>query len=127
MSCRVLIVEDWPDTRESLRTLLELLGHQVRVATTGLEGLEQVLEWQPDVAILDIGLPELDGYQLAQEIRALLGDHIFLIALTAYATLEDQRLAYKAGFDAHLPKPTDVDELLRLLSGSTVSHCLASA
>jgi CheY-like chemotaxis protein len=121
MGHRVVLVEDWPDTRESLRHLLELLGHQVRVAANGPEGLMQVLEWQPDVAILDIGLPGLDGYQLALHIRALLGDKIFLIALTAYATLEDQHRSYKAGFDAHLAKPTDLDELFRLLTSSAVS------
>jgi CheY-like chemotaxis protein len=83
----------------------------------------QVLEWQPDVAILDIGLSGLDGYQLALHIRALLGDKIFLIALTAYATLEDQHRSYKAGFDAHLAKPTDLDGLFRLLARSAVRHC----
>jgi CheY-like chemotaxis protein len=127
MGRRVVLVEDWPDTRESLRTLLEMMGHEVRVAADGSEGLKQVLEWQPDAAILDIGLPGLDGYHLAQHIRALLGDQIFLIALTAYATQEDQRRAYQAGFDAHLPKPADVEKLFRLLSNSSVRHCSASA
>jgi CheY-like chemotaxis protein len=106
---------------------LELLGHQVRVAANGPQGLEQVLEWHPDAALVDIGLPELDGYQLAQQVRAVLGGQVFLIALTAYTTLEDRQLAQKAGFNAHISKPTDLDDLIHLLASSAVSHCQADA
>ena len=108
---RILIVEDNADGRESLRLLLELLGHQVVVAEDGLQGLKMALAERPDVALIDIGLPGLDGYEVARRIRRAVGDRIFLIAQTAYAQAEDRQRAYDAGFDAHLTKPLDLDRL----------------
>src|SRR6266478_5890377 len=74
---RILIVEDNADGRESLRLLLELLGHQVVAAEDGLQGLKMALAERPDVALIDIGLPGLDGYEVARRIRRVLGDEIF--------------------------------------------------
>ena len=108
---RVLIIEDNADGRESLRLLLELLGHQVVAAEDGLQGLKMALAERPDVALIDIGLPELDGYEVARRIRRVVGDRIFLIAQTAYGQAEDRQRAYDAGFDAHLTKPLDLDKL----------------
>jgi len=104
-------VEDNPDGREMLRLLLELAGYQVLVAEDGLQAVEQAEREQPDVAVVDIGLPRLDGYQVAQRIRARLGRHIFLITQTSYGRPEDRRRALAAGFDVHLTKPVEPAEL----------------
>jgi CheY-like chemotaxis protein len=117
MGCRILIVEDWPDGREHLRQLLELLGYEVRVATNGHQGLELVLDWHPNAAIVDLGLPGLDGYQLAQRVRAILGDRVFLIALSAYSSRKQKRQAQEAGFNAHFYNLPDLDELYGVLEG----------
>jgi CheY-like chemotaxis protein len=110
---RVLVIEDNPDSRESLRILLQIWGHEVEVAGNGLDGVRKALSWEPEVAVVDIGLPGLDGYQVARKVRAALGGRIRLIALTAYNTLEDVRSAHQAGFDVHLGKPADPEELSR--------------
>ena len=117
-SRRILVVEDNPDSRESLRLLLEMWGHQVEVAEDGLRGCEKALEWRPEVAVVDIGLPLLDGYQVARQVRAALQDDVLLIALTGYTRPEDRRRALEAGFDVHMGKPADLDQLSRLVSGS---------
>jgi two-component system, sensor histidine kinase len=114
-SCRVLLVEDNPDGREMFRLLLELCGHTVEEAADGREGVEKALAWEPEVAVVDIGLPGLDGYEVARRLRAALGIRVTLIALTAYGSPEDIRLAFRAGFDHHLTKPSHPAELLRLL------------
>jgi CheY-like chemotaxis protein len=104
---RVLIVEDNPETRESMRLLLRWWGHQVDVAEDGLGGIRQALRWRPDVAIVDIGLPLLDGCQVARQVRAALQDRVCLIALTGYGSPEDRARAFEAGFDHHMVKPAD--------------------
>jgi CheY-like chemotaxis protein len=111
-----LIVEDNVDGRESLRTLLEAWGHHVEVAADGLEGVQKALAGQPEVALVDIGLPLLDGYQVAEQLRAILGHTVFLVACTAYGRPEDRHRSFKAGFDAHLTKPVDLDDLDRWLN-----------
>jgi CheY-like chemotaxis protein len=116
--CRVLIVEDNTDGRETLQTLLELLGYRVEVAEDGLGGLEKAFAWRPEVVLLDIGLPGLDGYQVAQQLRSAFGDQILLIAYTGYGRPEDRCRAFQAGFNAHLVKPVDVAELCRQLGKS---------
>jgi CheY-like chemotaxis protein len=115
---RVLVVEDQPDARESLRLLLEFWGHQVEVASDGLRGVQVPLAWKPEVAIVDIGLPLLDGYQVARRLRAALDATIPLIALTAYRTPDDVRQAHVAGFDVHLAKPADPGEIRHLLASA---------
>jgi PAS domain S-box-containing protein len=115
-SRRVLIIEDDPDSREALTLLLKLWGHDVEIATEGKRGLEQVLTSRPDVAIIDIGLPDLDGYSVARAIRAAAGGASpYLVALTGYGQLADRRRATAAGFDTHLVKPVDLEQLRRLL------------
>ena len=115
-SLRVLVVEDNPDGRESLRDLLEIWGHQVDLAENGPQGVEKALSTLPDVALVDIGLPGLDGNEVAQRIRAALdGDRMALIAMTGYGQPEDRRRAIQAGFDAYLVKPVDPGDLSRLL------------
>jgi len=113
---RILLVEDDADTREALKTLLELSGHHVAVAADGGEAVAHVVAYRPDVALVDIGLPEIDGNEVARRIRALLGaGGIFLVALTGYGGEAEEELARAAGFDAHFTKPVELSRLDRLL------------
>jgi CheY-like chemotaxis protein len=116
MPRRVLIVEDNADSRNTLRTLIRLWGHEVQAAADGASGVETALNWKPEVAVVDIGLPLLDGFEVARQIRADVGNGIRLIALTAYGDPADRRRGFDAGFDEYLIKPADVDELQRLLA-----------
>jgi CheY-like chemotaxis protein len=108
---RVLVVEDNRDGRETLQALLELYGCRVEVAEDGLEGVNKALAWRPDAAVVDIGLPRLDGYQVAERIRSALGPAVFLITLTSYGRVEDRVRSQAAGFDVHLVKPVDPQHL----------------
>jgi two-component system CheB/CheR fusion protein len=110
------VVEDNPDVANSLHILLQLLGHDVRVAYTGPEGVEAAKKWPPDIVLCDIGLPGLDGYGVARELRRHPKTaHVRLLALTGYGQDEDRRRSREAGFDHHLVKPADPAELQRLL------------
>jgi CheY-like chemotaxis protein/signal transduction histidine kinase len=116
---RILLVEDDADTREALKTLLELSGHQVAVAADGGEAVAHAIANRPDVALVDIGLPEIDGNEVARRIRAQLGaGGIFLVALTGYGDEVDEALSRAAGFDAHFTKPVELARLDRLLRAS---------
>nr|WP_232293257.1 response regulator [Stigmatella aurantiaca] len=112
---RILLVEDNSDARQALKDLLELWGHRVQVAQDGMEGLALALEVRPDLALVDIGLPGLDGYRVAKELRARVGRNIRLVAITGYGGPEDRSRALQAGFDHHMVKPVKPDELNRLL------------
>ena len=112
----ILLVEDNPDIRETLRDLLELHGHRVQEAGDGHAAVELVLSQHPQVALVDIGLPGLDGYKVAELVRASeKGSAIRLVALTGYGHPEDRKRALDAGFDAHLVKPISSDELSQVL------------
>lgn len=115
---RVLVVEDNPDGREMLSLLLRMVGHQVAVARDGVEGVEVGLRERPDVAVIDIGLPRLNGYQVAQRLRAALGPSVFLITHTSHGRPEDRQRALQAGFDVHLVKPVDPGELFAWLDAA---------
>jgi len=116
--CRVLIVEDNDDTRQMLHETLAFGGHEVREARDGASGLALAAEAHPDVALIDIGLPDLDGYEVARRLRAAPGGRrIGLIAITGYGQSEDQRRAYEAGFDAHLTKPVAPERLKQVMAG----------
>jgi two-component system CheB/CheR fusion protein len=115
---RVLIVEDNCDAADSLRMLLEIIGHDVRVAYNGPDGVAEARRWQPGVVLCDIGLPGLDGYGVAEALRrdpATAGAR--LIAITGYGSEEDRRRALATGFDYHLTKPADPVLLQDLLTG----------
>jgi signal transduction histidine kinase len=114
-SRNVLLVEDNDDAREILRLLLELGGHKVECAADGREGVEKAVQYQPEIAFIDIGLPILDGYEVAERTRAALGDSIFLIALTGYGQPEDRQRALEAGFNEHLTKPIEPSRLRDML------------
>lgn len=115
-SRRILLVEDSNEGREILRVLLEVWGHQVEVAADGVQAVEKGLTCRPEIALVDIGLPLLDGYQVTRRLRAAYQDSILLIALTGYCQPDDRRRACEAGFDVHLSKPADLDELAQLLA-----------
>ena len=114
---RILIVEDNADAREALREALEQRGHQIFEAASGTGGVESALANHPDVALIDIGLPEFDGYEVARRIRSASEVRgMMLVALTGYGSPEDRRRAEQAGFDAHLVKPLDFARLSDLLT-----------
>jgi CheY-like chemotaxis protein len=107
-SRRILIVEDNTDVRDGLVELCQMWGHQVFTAGDGPEGVRVALAERPDVAFIDIGLPGLDGYEVAQRIRSdEIGKELLLIALTGYGSREQKARAIEAGFDHHLVKPVD--------------------
>jgi CheY-like chemotaxis protein len=108
---RVLLVEDSEDNRELLRELLELDGFEVEVAVDGLDGVRRALSSEPEIAIVDIGLPAIDGFEVARQVRAVLGKRIRLVALTGYGQPDDHQRTIEAGFDAHLTKPVQLADL----------------
>ncbi len=112
----ILIVEDNDDARDALRMLLELDGHVVEAAAEGLRALEIARGKDPDVALVDIGLPGIDGYEVARRIRAGDPKRPLLIALTGYGQPEHRRRAADAGFDSVLVKPVDPGALSDLLA-----------
>ena len=116
---RVLIAEDIPDAAEMLRLMLDLMGHDVRVAADGVQAVAIARVFKPDVALLDIGMPRMDGYDAAREIRAALGSSVLLVALTGWGQEEDQRRAREAGFDRHLTKPGEPEILENLIASAT--------
>src|SRR5207253_7234972 len=110
-------VDDNPDSAASLGLLLQLQGHDVRTAHNGPGALEAAQAYHPEVMLLDIGLPGMDGYEVARRIRALPAlQHVLLVALTGYGKDEDKRRSQEAGFNAHLVKPVDLDILNKLLA-----------
>jgi signal transduction histidine kinase/ActR/RegA family two-component response regulator len=113
---RILIVDDNEDSAESLAVLMELAGHEVRTAFEGLSALEEARTFRPGVVLLDIGLPNLDGYEVARRLCQEPGrDRMLLLAMTGYSQEEDRRRSREAGFDHHLVKPVDLDKLRGLL------------
>ena len=113
---RVLIVEDNDDSRVTLQRILQADGHLVSAARDARAGLEAAAAGSPNIAVVDIGLPGMDGYQFARAMRERLGSGVRLIALTGYGTEADRQRSAEAGFDAHLTKPVDIDRLLTLIT-----------
>ena len=115
--CRVLVADDNRDAAESLALLLRLLGNEVRTAGDGQQAVEATAAFRPDVVLLDIGMPRLNGYEAARRIREQpRGGQMLLVALTGWGQDEDKRLTKEAGFDHHLVKPAEPAELQRLLA-----------
>jgi two-component system, OmpR family, response regulator len=112
----VLIVEDHPDTAISLAALLRMDGHRVDLASTGLAALEQADALTPDVVLLDLGLPGLDGWEVASRLHLRpAGKRPLLVAITGHGLDADRRRSDQAGIDLHLVKPVDIEELQKLL------------
>ncbi len=116
---RIVIVEDNADAREMLQMLLSVEGHEVDSAEDGRDGLALIERLQPDVALIDIGLPLLNGYDVARTLRARSqGPPVLLVALTGYGQPEDRQRALAAGFDEHLIKPVNLERLTQIMSRS---------
>ncbi len=116
---RAVVCDDAPDLRELVAELLRLRGHEVTVVEDGPGAIEAICRERPDVALIDIGLPEMDGYEVARQIRKTLNEHTpRLIAMTGYGQASDRTAAFEAGFDAHIVKPASADKILRALYGS---------
>ena len=116
----VLVIEDNDDARETLQAILELMGHSVESADDGPGGIDRALATIPDVAFVDIGLPSMDGFEVARRLRAADGSRMYLVALTGFGAREDRERALAAGFDAHMVKPVEADALAKLLRGTAL-------
>ena len=112
---RVLVADDNADTADMMRVMLGIKGHEVRTAADGMQAVELAESFEPDIAFLDIGMPQLDGYETARRIRERLGTRIRLVALTGWGQDEDKRRSHEAGFDHHLTKPPNPEMLDRLI------------
>jgi CheY-like chemotaxis protein len=113
---RVLVVDDNRDAAATLAMLLDITGHDTRTAYDGRQALAEAQAWVPDAVVLDIGLPLLNGHEVARFVRSQpWGRHMVLLALTGWGQDLDRQASQQAGFDAHLVKPVDHDALLRLL------------
>jgi len=112
---RVLVVDDNEDAADSLATLLGVMGYEVRTAYDGPEAITAADEFQPAVALLDIGLPQLSGYDIARHVRQRRGNEVLLVAITGWGQEGDKLKAREAGFDHHFTKPADFGVLLELI------------
>ena len=116
---RAVVCDDAPDLRDLVADLLRLRGHDVSVVGDGPTAIELIVAEKPDVALIDIGLPDMDGYEVARSIRRQLTDYKpRLIAMTGYGQASDRAAAFEAGFDAHIVKPASADKILRALYGT---------
>jgi CheY-like chemotaxis protein len=113
---RIVIVEDNADVREMLRLKLHRLGHAVDAVADGVSGVTAIVDGKPDLALVDIGLPGLDGYEVATQVRQSLGPEVVLVAVSGFGQPEDKRRAFEAGFDEHITKPADVNDIENLLA-----------
>jgi CheY-like chemotaxis protein len=116
---RVLVVEDNPDGLETLVALLEMLGHEVAGAPDGRQAVQRAAEFRPQVVLLDLGLPVMDGFEVARTLRQdSRFEDVFIAALTGWGADGDRRRTADAGFDAHLTKPVDLPALEAVLARS---------
>jgi CheY-like chemotaxis protein/two-component sensor histidine kinase len=116
---KILVVEDNADAAETLAEFLTSRGHEVRIASDGSAALGALQQVIPEVVLLDIGLPGMDGYEVARRLRACAcGDRLFLVALTGYGQAEDRARSREAGFDVHVTKPVDLDTVARLVANA---------
>ncbi|MFZ0500719.1 MAG: response regulator [Steroidobacteraceae bacterium] len=123
----MLIIDDNADAANSLAALLDLRGHETQVAYSAREALDRIEAFEPEVVLIDIGLPEVDGYELARRLRAtpsLAG--MRLVAVTGYGQTDDRQRALAAGFDDHLVKPADLAALDRTMAGWPMGKRVAS-
>jgi CheY-like chemotaxis protein len=114
---RILVVDDNKDSAESMARLLQMFNHETRTAYDGPSALEAVASFQPDVLLLDIGMPGMDGFEVARRIRLMpRPDRMLIIALTGYGSEADRRQSQEAGVDHHLTKPARLEVLQKLLA-----------
>ena len=116
---RVLVADDNRDSADSLATMLSLMGHEAEIAYDGTDAVEKAASYRPDVIVLDLGMPRVDGYEAARRIRnEPWSDGVMLIALTGWGQEEDRARARRAGFDHHLTKPASLEALVEILDGA---------
>jgi two-component system CheB/CheR fusion protein len=116
------LIDDNVDLTSTMSALLRLSGHEVTVCCDGPSGLEAAAEMQPDIVLIDIGLPGMDGYEVAGRLRQMPHfERTMLVAITGYGQAEDRRRAREAGFDHHLVKPVFFEALQQLLGGSELT------
>jgi len=114
---RILVVDDDRATADTSALLIETLGYEAKAVYSGQAAVEQIAKFQPDMCLIDIGMPERDGYDTVAQIRQQPGGtHVILVAVTGWSRDEDKRRAYEAGFDLHVTKPMRVEMLKELLS-----------
>lgn len=117
---RILVADDNIDALDSLAMLLEFAGHEVQKARDGAEAFESAREWHPDIMLLDLGMPKLTGYEVAQKVRAEeWGRPVKLVAISGWGQSEDQRRSRESGFDQHLVKPISFESLNGILCAPT--------
>jgi DNA-binding response OmpR family regulator len=116
---RILVVDDNADAADSLGMLLQVRGDEVRVAYDGLEALELAGDFNPEVVLLDIGMPKVSGYDVARRLREARGDTVFIIAISGWGQESDRKRARESGFDHHFTKPVDFDALLALIDSES--------
>jgi CheY-like chemotaxis protein/two-component sensor histidine kinase len=114
---RAVVCDDAPDLRELVADLLRMKGHEVTVVEDGPSAIRVISLEKPDVALIDIGLPDMDGYEVARQLRRVMTKHVRLIAMTGYGQAADRATALQAGFDAHIVKPASADKIMRALYG----------
>ena len=112
----MLVVEDNSDAAEMMRVMLCFGGHDVKVASDGVQAVAIAEALRPDVAFIDIGMPRMDGYEAARRIRRALGDRVMLVALTGWGQEDDKARAREAGFDHHLTKPAEPEMMERMIT-----------
>jgi signal transduction histidine kinase/ActR/RegA family two-component response regulator len=115
---RILVIEDNPDLRDGMKGLLEQVGHEVLVSSDGEDGVAKALARRPDVILVDIGLPKLDGYKVAERLRHSLSNEVMLVAVSGYGSQQDRLKAFAAGFDFHLTKPITLKTVLDVVERS---------
>jgi DNA-binding response OmpR family regulator len=113
--CRIVVVDDNHDAADMLADLLTAHGYPVRTAYSGEEAVRVIGEYHPRIGILDIGLPDMPGYDVAIEARRQLDDDVLLVAVTGWGAEKDVERAFEAGFDFHVTKPADPDDLIALI------------
>ena len=118
-SRRVLVIDDDEDVAEAMAMLLRVLGYEVQTLGRSREAVERVGHWQPQVVLIDIGMPDISGHEVARQLRQVYGGRLTLVALTGYGSQQDIEQARQAGFDHHLLKPAKVEDIQAILTGQT--------
>jgi len=119
MRARILVVDDDHDNADSLARLVTILGHDVSTAYSGAEAVDVALDFRPDLALIDLQMPGMDGLETAAELRRLMGGETVLVAVTGWARHEDKQRASNSGFDLHYAKPISLEALEGLLAIAT--------
>ena len=116
-SLRVLVVDDNRDVAGSLALVMGLMGHEVEVVHDGPSAIERLAAWEADAILLDIGMPGMNGYDVARRIREQGREGLMIVAVTGWGAADDRALSEEAGIDAHLVKPVDMDRLMAVFAG----------